>query len=152
MRKKEREISDRTEIAEILARAVVCRIALSANDSPYIVPVCFAHQGDYLYFHCAAEGRKIEILRKNNRVCFEVDIDCEVVKSPQACSWGMRYRSVVGFGLGFILENDVEKKLALDLIMQHYGEEGSTYGPEIIRNTTIVKIVIQSMTGKRGRV
>jgi uncharacterized protein len=151
MRKKERAIQDRGKIEEILDRAIVCRIALSENDLPYIVPVCFGYSNDCLYFHCAPEGRKLDILRKNNRVCFEVDIECEPVKSDRACSWGMRYRSVVGFGTGLIVWDEQEKRQALNLIMEHYGGRRGDYAPEVFGNTTVVKIVIESMTGKKGR-
>ncbi len=152
MRKKEREILDRTEMETILGKAAVCRIALSDNDSPYIVPVCFGRRGDRLYIHCASEGRKLDILRKNSRVCFEVDIECGPVKSQRPCNWGMRYRSVIGFGRGDILDSGPEKKLALDLIMEHYGGQGGDYAPEVIEKTSIIRITIESMTGKKGRV
>ena len=151
MRKRERAIQDRREIEEILKRAVVCRIALSENDQPYIVPVCFGYRDDCLYFHCAPEGRKLDILQKNDRVCFEVDIEYEPVMSVRACNWGMRFRSVIGFGRGSIVQDDQEKRQALDLIMEHYGGRGGDYAPEAFGITTVVKIVIESMTGKKGR-
>ncbi len=151
MRKKEREVLDRTEIEAILGEAAVCRIALSDHDSPYIVPVCFGYKGGRLYIHCAREGRKLDILRKNSRLCFEVDIESETVKSPRPCNWGMRYRSLVGFGRAFIIDDAVEKSEALDVIMEHYAGPRGPYPASVLGRTRIVRIRIDEMTGKSGR-
>ncbi len=151
MRKKDREISDRQEMEAIIAGADVCRIALSENDAPYIVPVCFGYDGDCLYFHCAPEGRKLDILRKNNRTCFEMETGCAVVKTDNPCRWGMAYHSVIGFGRAFILKEALEKINALDIIMAHYSGGKGGYSPEVLDNVTVVKIEIESMTAKHGR-
>ena len=113
MRRVEKEIKENQEIAAIMQKAEVCRIALVDGDSPYIVPVNFAVHDNHLYFHSAMDGRKIDILRKNNKVCFEIDIDTEIFKSSEPCSWGMKYLSVIGFGQAFFIENPGEKKKAI---------------------------------------
>ncbi len=77
MRRYDKEITDSGEIAAIMDKAAVCRIALVDGNCPYIFPVNFVVRNNYLYFHSSPEGRKIDILRKNNRVCFEIDIDTE---------------------------------------------------------------------------
>lgn len=150
MRRKEKQITDRSEIDGILMKATVCRIAFSDGYEPYIVPVCFGHKENALYFHCAAEGRKLDILRKNSRVCFEVDADCEPVKSIQSCDWGMSYRSVIGFGKAVLLNDIPEKTAALDIIMEHYGGEAGRYSDRVIAKTVVVKILIESITGKQS--
>jgi nitroimidazol reductase NimA-like FMN-containing flavoprotein (pyridoxamine 5'-phosphate oxidase superfamily) len=62
---------------------------MSADGQPYIVPVCFGYDDGTLYFHSATAGRKLDVLRKNNAVCVEFDVDCEVVKAENACKWGI---------------------------------------------------------------
>lgn len=68
MRRKEREICDPEEMESIISRACVCRLAMCEGYAPYVVPLCFGYEGEYLYFHSATEGRKLEILKKNPRV------------------------------------------------------------------------------------
>ncbi|MHC4124090.1 MAG: pyridoxamine 5'-phosphate oxidase family protein [Planctomycetota bacterium] len=77
MRKKDKQINDPAEIEDTL----ICRLAFCDNNQPYIVPLCFGHKDNALYFHCAAEGKKLDILRKNNNVCFQGDIDTEPIKA-----------------------------------------------------------------------
>jgi hypothetical protein len=79
MRRKDKEISDIALIEDIITKARVCRLALYDNARPYIVPLCFGYKDNILYFHSAPEGKKLSLLRNNNRVCFEFDTDHELV-------------------------------------------------------------------------
>jgi len=74
MRRKDREIKDTIEIESIINRFPVCRIDLSENGLPYIIPVCFGYNDKRLYFHSANDGKKIDQIKKNNNVSFEFDI------------------------------------------------------------------------------
>ena len=96
MRRKDREITDRNEIELIIEKSTVCRLAMADDSGPYIVPLCFGFRNNTLYFHSAAEGKKLGFLRKNPRVCFELDCDTEVRTGGKACDFSMRYRSVIG--------------------------------------------------------
>ena len=78
MRRKDLEVSERAEVEAILAEATVCRLAMCDGDQPYVVPLSFGYRDGTLYFHTAMEGKKLCILAKNNRVCFEVDVDQEL--------------------------------------------------------------------------
>ena len=150
MRRSDKEISDAGVIEEILLRATVCRLGLCEDNQPYVVPLCFGYQENALYFHCGSEGKKIDILRKNNNVCFEVDIDHELIEADQACGWGMKYKSVIGFGKALFIEDIELKREALDIIMHQYSEATFEYTQETIDNTTIIKVEIESMTGKQS--
>jgi nitroimidazol reductase NimA-like FMN-containing flavoprotein (pyridoxamine 5'-phosphate oxidase superfamily) len=148
MRRKEQEITDRAAIKSIIAKSTVCRLALSEDDRPYIVPLCFGYEDNALYFHTAREGKKIDILKKNNRVCFEVDCDHELVTNETACKWSMKYRSVVGSGEASLIDDPEAKRKALDSIMQHYGGRPSDYSAAATDKMLIIKVEIESMTGK----
>jgi nitroimidazol reductase NimA-like FMN-containing flavoprotein (pyridoxamine 5'-phosphate oxidase superfamily) len=148
MRRKEQEITDRAAIESIIAKSTVCRLALSTNDRPYIVPLCFGYADNALYFHTAREGKKIDILKKNNRVCFEVDCDNELVSNDTPCKWSMRYRSVVGFGKASVIDDPESKRRALDIVMQHYGGQPSEYSSINMEKMLVIKVEIESMTGK----
>ncbi|MDK2383606.1 MAG: pyridoxamine 5'-phosphate oxidase family protein, partial [Candidatus Korarchaeota archaeon] len=79
MRRKDKEIRDLEEIEEILRRAFVCRIALCEDDRPYCVPMIYCYKEGAIYLHSAKEGKKLEVLKKNNRICFEVEMDVGLV-------------------------------------------------------------------------
>jgi len=82
----------------IILKSTVCKLAMCDRHQPYIVPLCFGFKDNILYFHSAPKGKKIDILKNNPNVCFEFDIFTQVIKSAKACKWGMKYRSVIGYG------------------------------------------------------
>ncbi len=151
MRRADREITGKATIEGIIRRSRVCRLALADENRPYIVPLCFGYKDNSLYFHSAVQGKKIDIIKKNNRVCFEFDIDSEVIKADKACEWGMQYKSVVGFGQASFLEDSESKRQALDIIMQQYSGESSAYLEAKLKHTVIIKVDIEHMTGKQAR-
>ena len=74
MRRSDREIRDRSSIDGILHAASVCHLALCDGDRPYVVPMSYGYDGDRLYFHCASEGRKLDVVRRNPNACFAVEV------------------------------------------------------------------------------
>lgn len=109
MRRQDKEIKDREAIEAVIRRARVCRIAMCDGDVPYVVPMSFGYRDGCVWLHCAAEGRKIDILRVNDRVCFEVDLDHATNRGEESCGWNLRYRSVIGFGRARIVEEEAGK-------------------------------------------
>ena len=154
MRRKEKEITDIEEIEDIIKKAICCRIGLVDNDEPYIVPVCFGYERNALYFHSASEGWKVELIKKNNQVCFEIDTDLEFVKSrdieKEPCRCSMKYRSVIGTGRAYILESDKEKSHGLRLIMRQYSGGDFSFPKPKLDKTLVVRVDIRSITGKQS--
>ncbi len=151
MRRSDKEIKDPGEIEAILQEAMVCRIAMAASDHPYIVPVNFAVSDHHLYFHCAKSGKKIDMLRGNSSVCFEVDIPGDLVCGETACSWGMKYKSVIGFGQAYFIEGVGEKKKALDILMKKYAERGSfDYADDALDKVLVIGVRIETISGKKS--
>jgi nitroimidazol reductase NimA-like FMN-containing flavoprotein (pyridoxamine 5'-phosphate oxidase superfamily) len=140
--------TDRGTIESIIRQASVCRVGMSADGQPYVVPVCFGYDDGALYFHSSTAGRKLDVLRKNNAVCVEFDVDRGVVKAENACKWGIRYRSVIGFGRALFVEDVEEKRKALDIVMVHYGGESCDYPKATLEKTVVVKVEIESLTAK----
>lgn len=152
VRRKDREILDRAEIVQILQKADVCRIALSDDNVPYIVTMNFG-LGDsdarFLYFHCAHDGRKIDILKRNNLVCFQADIEHEFFMHNTSCGCSMRYRSVVGMGRIHFVNDIPEKLMALQSIMTHYTKQsGHAFKEEQVASTTVLRLDIIEISGK----
>ncbi|WP_414470262.1 pyridoxamine 5'-phosphate oxidase family protein [Methanobacterium sp. ACI-7] len=153
MRRNDKEIKDLGIIEEILKEAQVCRIALCDIDKPYIIPMNFGFKDNYLYIHSASEGRKIDIINKNNNICFEVDIKEEIIKAEDACNWGMKYYSVIGSGKAHFIEDIKGKKEALDIIMQKYSGNNASefkYSLQSLKKTVVIKINITEITGKKS--
>jgi len=150
MRQSKNEITDKALIDAIIRECRVCRLGLSDGKEPYIVPLCFGYDGQVLYFHSASEGRKIDILRKNNRVCFEFDIPGEMKESEQGCKWGIRYRSVIGYGTAELVDNGEAKRNALEILMAQYSGKKYIFPAEVVAKTAIIKVVITHMTGKHA--
>lgn len=158
MRRREKAITEKAESEAVIKRADVCRLGLSDDGQPYIVPVNFGYEDGVIFVHSAPEGRKIDIIRKNPRVCFEVDVDLELVKAEAACDWTAHYESVIGFGRASITEDDASKRRGLDVIMRHYAAEGAgagdgayAYKDAALNKMVIIRVDIESMTGKRSR-
>src|ERR1035437_62511 len=152
MRRKEKEIKNKEEMEDIIKKAIICRLGLSNNDQPYIVPLNFGYENNELHFHCAKAGKKIDMIKKNKNVCFEIETDTELIKGEHACiDWKMHYKSVIGFGKASIVDVDEEKRRSLDIIMKQYtGNSGFAYTEKNIRSVDIIKVVIDSMSGKKN--
>jgi nitroimidazol reductase NimA-like FMN-containing flavoprotein (pyridoxamine 5'-phosphate oxidase superfamily) len=150
MRRKEKEIIDIKALNEIIGSAQICRLGLTDENAPYIVPLCFGHKDSILYFHSAAEGKKIEILKKNPNVCFEFDQNIEVLKADKPCKWGMKYQSIIGYGKAIFVETLEEKCEALKNIMSQYTDDIFSIQDSAISSTTVFKVIIDKMTGKQS--
>lgn len=144
MRRSEREIKDLQEIEDIIEKADVCRIALSDKDVPYIVTMNFGFRkgaNPCLFFHCAKEGKKIEMIKRNNLACFQFDIDHLLVKTDIECNCGMQYRSVVGTGrISFVTERE-QKIEALEYLMHHYvGGQNHRFEDKNLEGTYVLRL------------
>jgi nitroimidazol reductase NimA-like FMN-containing flavoprotein (pyridoxamine 5'-phosphate oxidase superfamily) len=151
MRKKDKEITDKEILEEILVKSQICRLGLVDNDEAYIVPVNYAYEDGLIYIHSAPGGRKIDILEQNNQVSFEIEFSSEIIKSILPCEWSSKYRSLMGRG-SVSIENDIEtKKRGLDLIMRKYGAGNDLkYSTSDLSRMIILKLKINSMTGKQS--
>jgi len=153
MRRADREIPEITLIEEIIQKADVCRVALANENIPYIVTMNFGYNPapeQKLFFHCANVGRKLDMIRKNNYVCFEMDTDHEIYGGEKGCDWGMKFRSVVGFGIISIVTEREAKIQGFNCIMTHYGgEKEYTYDEKVLSRTTVLQLDINEISGKR---
>ena len=154
MRRKDREISDINEIESIINKCDTVRIGMVDGTMPYVVPMNFGYTNKTLYLHCAREGRKLEILQKNNNVCVEFDNNHILEDGGEkACEWGMKYESVIGFGKALIVSDINEKKHGLNVLMSHYAADYTfktfDYPDAMLDMTVVIKIEIETISGKR---
>lgn len=152
MRRTDREITDFNQIVAIIEKSDVCRLAINDGDFPYIVPLNFGMQIENekiaLYFHSALQGTKLDLLRKNNRVSFEMDCGHELVTDESSGNCTMNYESVIGRGTVEFLSD--EKKLdGLNILMRQYHKEDFQFNKEVIPLTAVYKLTVSEITGKR---
>ena len=154
MRRKDREIVDEKVKVSIIEKAIICRVAMCWHDEPYVIPMNFGYRDNYIYLHSAREGRKLDILRNNDKVCIEFDVDVELVQSQEACKTEMKFKSVLAFGKAVILKDIAEKKKALDIIMHHYYDRNSPsvfhYSEDALGKVIIIKVKVEKITGKES--
>lgn len=150
MRRKDKEITDQQKIQDILTNGRLCHISMASNDEPYMVTVNYGYKNNCIYFHSAPEGRKIEMIRKNLKVCFMIYTDDLIVSGENPCrDWSMKYKSVIGTGKATILENSKEKAEGLIILMDHYSKKGPfKFGEKNLEKTTVIKIEIEKISGK----
>ncbi len=149
LRRKEREIVDRAEIDAVIHSDRVMHLALADGHTPFLVPVFYAYDGEALYFHSANAGTKIDILKRNNKVCFSISMDHGVLESGEACDFEARHRTVIGFGRAFFVEDEAAKIKALDLIVARFSEKRFAYQKGNLNRVAVVRIEIVSLTGKK---
>ena len=73
-----------------------------------------------------------------------------MVQADEACGWAMKYRSVIGRGKAFLIDEPAAKREALDIIMGQYSDRSHTYKDEHINKTRIIKVEIEELTGKQS--
>ena len=150
MRRSEKEIRDLDVIEGILRSERVVNLAMVVDDESYVVPMFFGYADRALFLHSGAAGKKIDAIAKHPRVSFSVSETPEVVESDTACRFGARYRSVCGTGLAVIIDDPEQKRVALDTIMSKFSSRERTYGSESLRKTTVIRVDIETMSGKQS--
>lgn len=148
VRRQDKYVEDKAWMEEIMRRGQVINLALCGEDGwPYLLPMSYGWKDGTIYLHGAAEGKKIDMLAANPRVCFNVALDIEVVRNPNPSQYTMKYRSVTGLGQVVTLTDLEDKNKAMRALMQHYEGPYEDMGPALLK-IWVAKIVIESMTGK----
>ncbi len=152
MRRKDREVTDIEKINEIIEKADTIRLGLFDGEEVYIVPMSFGHKYDgkhVFYFHSALEGRKIDILNKNPKVAFEIDVDYSLKVGESACAHSAYFSSIVGNGrISFITEVE-ECKEALAELMYHYTKRRDhKYDPKVFAHVKVFKLDVEKIACK----
>ena len=156
MRRTDRKVTAFTEIVEIMKECDVCRIGFAVGNEAYIVPLNFGLKLEFgrltLYFHCAAAGRKLELMRRNPRVCFEMDRAHRLITGSMACQYSMEYESVMGEGKLELIQQAEGKRRGLECIMEHY-EKGQRFffDNAQLERVEVLKLTVDSLSGKRAR-
>ncbi|MEG1577548.1 MAG: pyridoxamine 5'-phosphate oxidase family protein [Oscillospiraceae bacterium] len=151
MRKKEREMTDRAELLNVMAACDSCSVAFFDEEYPYVIPmnfgICDTDGAISLVFHGANVGHKLDLLRQNPKVGFEMSTKHVLSFLPRSCDSEMKYESVCGNGTMEILPDD-QKIGALTALMNHYGRGPYDFDSRVVSATTVLKLTIYELTGK----
>lgn len=158
MRRKVCEIHSKKEIAKILNRSTIGRLATIGTDGyPYITPVNFVWWNDSVYFHCAHEGEKISNIMGNSKVCFEVDIplaylDTMFDSSRPTCHVHQFYHCVIIRGNAERVTDRKEKIDALNALMISHEGEGDFVrikeGTPGVDLCSVIAVRVERISGK----
>ena len=152
------QIKSKEKISQFLNSEHVGRIAsIDENGFPQVIPMNFVFLNDAIYMHSHTKGEKLDNIRNNSKVGFEVDRELEFLPSyfedPKDASLAdTLYISVIIKGNGLIIEDRSEKTVALNALMQKYQPEGK-YEPltsqmQVVDEVAIIKVIPNSITGK----
>jgi hypothetical protein len=149
---KSRSDIPKNEIDEIINKCEVCVIGMIDGDNgPYILPFNFGYKDGRLFIHSGPEGKKIGIWEKDNRVCvsFSTDFKLNVRHENVACSYSMRYRSLLIYGKVIPLIELDEKAKALNIIMEKYsGRADFSYNKPALINVKVFEIIISNIESR----
>ncbi|NTV84633.1 MAG: pyridoxamine 5'-phosphate oxidase family protein [Bacteroidales bacterium] len=148
---KNRPIISKAENEAVIRKCQTCNLAMvDPEGKPYVIPMNFGFDGDYVYFHGSATGKKVDVLKNNPEVCisFSTDHELRYVNEEVACSWSMRYRSVLVYGKAEFVDDPEEKIKILNCVMAHYTERPFEYNAPAIREVMVFKVKAERIDGR----
>ena len=152
MTKRERQITDFNRIRAILDTASVLHLGLAVDNEPYVVPMNYGYtaEGEKLtiYLHSAVRGKKLDMIRANPRVFFEMDCDRVPFEGEKPCQYGMVYSSVMGRGTARIVEDVEEKKKAMTILMKTQTGKDFTFDDKLVGMVAVIRIDVAEYTAK----
>lgn len=153
MRRKDREITDIRTITAILDKCKTACIAMTDGNLPYVVPLSYGYEIEeytlILYFHCAREGRKLDILKSNNNVCFTIFDEGEPLHADTPCNSGYYYSSIIGSGAVTFVEDAADKRYALNKMFAQQTGRNVPFTDAQADCVCIFKITSKDYTGKQ---
>lgn len=153
MRRQDREVKDAEIIKSIVEKCKVCHLAMIDKGMPYVVPLNYGYSIEEgmltMYFHSAKSGRKLNILKSNSAVCFEMTNEGRLGLFEDACNSGYYYESVIGFGRAEFVEDTEEKCNALSLLMKHESGGDYVFTEKQADTVCVFKVVSTDFTGKK---
>ena len=152
MTKRELQITDETQIREILDAAKVLHLGLCVDNEPYVVPMNYGYTMEdgkpVLYLHSAVRGKKLDMMRANPKVFFEMDCDRMPFEGKNPCQYGLAYSSIMGRGTATIVEDVEEKKKAMTILMKTQTGKDFAFNDELVSIVAVIRIDVSEYTAK----
>lgn len=129
---------------EVIDKCDVCYIGMIDQDNkPYVLPFNFGYEDGIVFLHSAPIGKKIDVLQNNPEICVSFSTDHKLFHRHEqvACSYGMRYKSVLISGKVEFIEDYDEKVRVLNIIMRKYTGKDFDYNTPAVKNVAIYKVI-----------
>ena len=161
MTRRERQITDPAEIKRILDTCQILHLGLVDGDQPYVVPMNYGYEfvpagesgGEslVLYLHGARQGYKLELMKANPKVFFEMECGVQQFEGDVACRYGTAYQSLMGRGLAALVDDPAGKIHALEVIMHTQTGKDFTghFNDKLASVVSIIRIDVAEYTAKR---
>ena len=150
--KRERQVTDPEHVRHILDTGKVLHLGLAVHDEPYVVPMNYGYTMEEgkltLYLHSALKGKKLDMMRTNPRVFFEIDCDLMPFEGKVACQYGLVYSSIMGRGTATIVEDVEEKKKAMSVLMKTQTGKDFTFEDRLVSIVAVIRIDAEEYTAK----
>jgi len=151
MRRKEKEITNRNELDQIIRNSLICHLSCCLDNQPYLVPLSFGYDGHTVYFHTAKEGKKIKYLVLNPRVCLAFESEVKLQTDLDlACDWTFHYKSAIAYGTAEELIDPDSRANAIKHIMLHYSEKDWDISDKDLSKTKLWRVKLDQITGKKS--
>ena len=150
MTKRELQVTDPHQIRDILNKAKVLHLGLCVDNEPYVVPMNYGYimEGEtlVLYLHSAVQGKKLDMIRANPRVFFELDCDRMPFEGEKPCQYGLVYSSVMGRGTACIVEDVEEKIRAMTMLMKTQTGKDFAFNDRLVSIVSVIRIDVTEYT------
>ena len=150
--KRERQVTDPEQILHILDTGKVLHLGLAVDNEPYVVPMNYGYTMEEgkltLYLHSAVRGKKLDMMRANPKVFFEIDCDLKPFEGRVPCQYGLVYSSVMGRGTAAIVEDVEEKKKAMSILMKTQTGKDFTFNAQLVSIVAVIRIDVEEYTAK----
>ena len=143
-------IENRDKINTIIRECKTCFLAMSENGFPYVLPMNFALDGDFVILHSAQSGRMWETLKKNQNVCINWTLgeDIKWQNVTVGCSYRVQSKSVLVEGKAEFVNDFNEKTRCLELLMAQYSNREFKFSKPAVENVGIIKVAIEKISAK----
>ena len=150
--KRELLVTDPHQILHILDTGKVLHLGLAVNNEPYVVPMnygyCLENGKLVLYLHSAVQGKKLDMIRANPRVFFEIDCDLMPFEGRVPCQYGLVYSSLMGRGTAVLVDDVEEKKQAMSILMKTQTGKDFTFEDRLVTIVSVIRIDVEEYTAK----
>lgn len=152
MSRQDRLVTDKEELIEVIRRCQVIHIGMHDGEDIYVIPMNYGYTWEEgaltFYLHGALEGKKIDLLKKNGRIGFEIDCDHELVEGGLPCQFVFKFASVAGTGTAEILEDPQEKIRAMEHLMRQYSEREFEFTERLLSIVSLIRVKVDTFTGR----
>ena len=150
--KRECLVTDPEQIRHILDSGKVLHLGLAVDNEPYVVPMNYGHTFEEgkltLYLHSALRGKKLDMMRANPNVFFEIDCDHMPFEGTLPCQYGMVYSSLMGRGTATLVEDPEAKMQAMSILMKTQTGRDFTFNERLVSIVAVIRIDAEEYTAK----